>query len=243
MKKNTYSTGLVLYASLALAMSIAAPRQSSADAPSFCSLLNPSAQRSSGSGSGQQPPSQRPPRSGNNGPVNSRPPVHSRPPQNGGDPSQGRPPRPNPGPNPPSPPTGDPVTNPGNSAPGQVRPPSPGRPPVRPPAHPSPRPPVYHYPPFGPRPGFIWGGGNGWRLHQFFLGNRPLVRPIHRHHFYVGGYFPSMYLPYMQPIPIDLLEYLPPVPPGYDIGYFDGYGLVYDSNTLRVLSAIDLYRY
>lgn len=52
-----------------------------------------------------------------------------------------------------------------------------------------------------------------------------------------------MYLPYVQPIPVDLLEYLPPVPPGYEIGYYDGYGLVYHSSTLRILSAIDLYRY
>lgn len=233
MKKNIYSTGLVLYALLALATLIAVPRQLSAGAPSF------GAQQSSGPGSGQQPPSQRPPRSGNNESGNDRPPVHSRPPQNGRDPSQGRPPRPNPAPNPPSPPTGGPVTNPGNSAPGPVRPPNPSRPPVRPPV----RPPAYHYPPFGPRPGFIWGGGNGWRLHQFFLGSGPLASPVHRHHFYAGGYFPPMYLPRMQPIPIDLMEYLPPVPPGYEIGYFDGYGLVYHSNTLRVLSVIDLYRY
>jgi hypothetical protein len=240
MKKNIYLSGFVVYASLALAMSVAAPPHASAGAASFRGPLNAIAQQHGGPDGGQPSQSQRPPRSGHDGPGNGGgPPAHSRPPRNPGDSPQGRPPRPNPVPNPPSPPTGGPVTGPGKPVPGPVRPPSPGRPPVRP----APRPPVYHYPPFGPRPGFLWGGGNGWRLHQFFLGDRPLAYPAHRHHFFVGGYFPSMYLPYVQPIPVDLLEYLPPVPPGYEIGYYDGYGLVYHSSTLRILSAIDLYRY
>lgn len=102
---------------------------------------------------------------------------------------------------------------------------------------------MYHHPHTGPLPGFLWGGGNGWRLHQFFLGSRPLVRPIHRHHLYVGGFFPFTYLPEMQLIAYDLMEYLPPVPAGYAMGYYDGYGLVYDPQTLQIVSLIDLYRY
>jgi hypothetical protein len=39
------------------------------------------------------------------------------------------------------------------------------------------------------------------------------------------------------------MVYLPPVPPGYEIGYFDGYCLVYDPYTLRIESVLDLYRY
>jgi hypothetical protein len=238
MRRNTYVTGFVMYASLTLATSIAAPRQLSAGARLF------NAQQRNAPDRVQQVPSPQPPRNGNNAAPGNQPrPVHSRSPRGGGEQSQGRPPQPSPAPNPPSPPTGGPGTNPGNSARGPVRPPIPGRPPIRPPVHPSPRPPIYHYPPFGPRPGFIWGGGNGWRLHQFFLGNRPLANPTYRHHLYAGGYFPSVYLPYLQPIPIDLMEYLPPVPAGCDIGYFDGYALVYDTNTLRIISVIDLYRY
>src|ERR1700679_3956636 len=102
MKKNNFNTGLVLYASLALATFLAAPRQVLAGAPSFGSPLDPGAQQSSGPGNGQQPAGPRPPRGGNSGPGFCRPSFHSRPPQNGGGPSQGRPPRPNPAPNPPS---------------------------------------------------------------------------------------------------------------------------------------------
>ena len=69
------------------------------------------------------------------------------------------------------------------------------------------------------------------------------MQPTRRHYFFAGEYFPFLYLPYMQPIPPQILEYLPPVPSGYDIGYYDGYGLVYDPNTLMIISVIDLYRY
>jgi hypothetical protein len=33
------------------------------------------------------------------------------------------------------------------------------------------------------------------------------------------------------------------VPPGYEIGYYDGYCLVYDPYSLEIVSVIDLYRY
>jgi hypothetical protein len=59
----------------------------------------------------------------------------------------------------------------------------------------------------------------------------------------MGGYFPRIYLERIQPIPPDLTVYLPPVPPGYEVGYYDGYCLVYDPFTLRIVSVIDLYRY
>jgi hypothetical protein len=47
----------------------------------------------------------------------------------------------------------------------------------------------------------------------------------------------------LQPIPPDLMIYPPPVPPGYEVGYYDGYCLLYDPGTLRIVSVIDLYRY
>jgi len=39
------------------------------------------------------------------------------------------------------------------------------------------------------------------------------------------------------------MVYLPPMPPGYALGYYDGYCLLYDQRTLRIVSVIDLYRY
>jgi len=233
VKKNTYTaTGFTLYAALALAPSIAAPRQLLAGAPTF------SAQQGGGPDRGQQQPSQRLPRGGDNTSGNHQSRANSRPAQGGGEPHQSRPPRPNSAPNQTSPPTGGPITNPGNPSPGPVRPPRPSRPP-----RPTPRPPVYHYPPFGPRRGFIWGGGNGWRLHQFFMGEMHPIDLAHRRQLYVGGYIPFIYLPHVQLIPTDLMVYLPPVPPGYEIGYYDGYCFVYDPHTLLIVSLIDLYRY
>ena len=141
-------------------------------------------------------------------------------------PGQAGPPRPAPAPSP---------------QPGRPRPPA--QSPSRPPAHFPVRPPRYHQPHHGTLPGYAWGGGSGWRLRQFFLGVRPRMGVAHRHHFYVGGFFPFNYMAYMQPIPHDLMVYLPPIPVGYDVGYYDGYCLVYDPQTLQIISVIDLDRY
>ena len=64
-----------------------------------------------------------------------------------------------------------------------------------------------------------------------------------RPHFYPGGYFPRQYVTMIQPIPPDIITYLPPVPPGYAIGYYDGYTVVYDPTTFLIASVLDLFRY
>jgi hypothetical protein len=66
---------------------------------------------------------------------------------------------------------------------------------------------------------------------------------MHRQYFYAGSYFPPALVNRIQPIPDDLMWYLPPVPPGLELGYYDGYCLLYDPWTLRIVSVIDLYRY
>jgi hypothetical protein len=132
-----------------------------------------------------------------------------------------------------------PATRPGRPGNGYLHPP--GRPAPRPPAY---YPPHYGHPHYGPpRPHYVWGGGNGWRLRHFFLGDMRPVRGWHRHPLFIGGYFPQAHLARIQPIPEHLMVYLPPVPPGYEIGYFDGYCLIYDPYTLRIESVLDLYRY
>jgi hypothetical protein len=47
----------------------------------------------------------------------------------------------------------------------------------------------------------------------------------------------------MVPIPPSLIAYLPPIPAGYQIGYYDGYAIVYDPYTGMILSIIDLFNY
>lgn len=110
--------------------------------------------------------------------------------------------------------------------------------------HQHPRPPAYPHSYYGPRyPTYAWGPGNGWRLRHFFIGNGRPVNRWHRHHLFVGGYLPVHFLGNMQPVPPSLMFYLPPVPRGYEIGFFDGYCVVYDPYTLRIVSVIDLYEY
>jgi hypothetical protein len=89
----------------------------------------------------------------------------------------------------------------------------------------------------------VWGGGNGWRLHQFFLRDMRRVDRWNRHQLFVGGFVPRTFVDWIQPIPPQLMVYMPPVPPGHAIGYFDGYCMVYDPYTLQIESVIDLYRY
>jgi hypothetical protein len=217
-----HNSRVPLVALMALGGLLLASPSLSAGASFFQGASTPGPLRGGGHGNGQQTPSPRPPQ--------------TRPPQNGGDHSQGRPPRSNPGPNPRPPQNG----GPGRPTPG------PGRPPghTYPPHSPSPRPPVHRPPPYHPgHPNYIWGGGNGWRLHQFFLGDMRRINRIHRHHFYAGSYFPQIFVANIQPVPPDLMVYLPPVPPGLEIGYYDGYCLIYDPDTLRIVSVIDLYRY
>ncbi len=174
-----------------------------------------------------------------NGRRGNHSPSQTRPPGNGTGPSQGAPGRPSPAWRPAPPQHGGPWVKPGHPGFGPVHPPQTGHPGV-----PSPRPPSHHPQHHGPgRPGYVWGGGNGWRLHQFFLGDMRGMNRRHRQDFYPGTYLPRIYLGSIQPIPPDLMVYLPPVPPGYSVGYYDGYCLLYDPYTLRIVSVVDLYRY
>jgi hypothetical protein len=61
-------------------------------------------------------------------------------------------------------------------------------------------------------------------------------RPV----FTIGGYYPYADIGYLQPIPPDVYGYLPPPPPGYRMGYYDGYVVVYDPITYFIANLIDL---
>lgn len=51
---------------------------------------------------------------------------------------------------------------------------------------------------------------------------------------------PPAYRPYISPLPEYVVSYLPPPPPGYAMGYYQGYAVVYDPVTFLILSTIDL---
>jgi hypothetical protein len=61
-----------------------------------------------------------------------------------------------------------------------------------------------------------------------------------RPRFVVGGFFPYAYIPYITPVPPNVYGYLPPPPPGYQIGYYQGYVVVYDPVTYFIANVIDL---
>ena len=58
--------------------------------------------------------------------------------------------------------------------------------------------------------------------------------------FSVGGYFPYGDIGYLSPLPVGLYGQLPPPPPGYQMGYFDGYVVVYDPLTYFIANMVDL---
>lgn len=171
----------------------------------------------------------------------------------GGPPSGGRPPgggRPNPGG-----PQIQPVPGPGRPQPSRPNPPkpnppsrpNPGRPtiqpvpgprPPRPPVRPG-RPPSWGRPPAS-RPTYGWRPNDRFWLHNYYRRNLGYINLANRPVFTVGGFFPFAYIPYITPAPPAVYGYLPPPPPGYQIGYYDGYVVVYDPVTYFIANVIDL---
>jgi len=175
------------------------------------------------------------------------------PPPGGGNPGGGRPPNggmpQNPGNGAGRPPGGNPGGGrpPGN---GSGRPPGGGggnnRPNPRPtpprpnPSRPNPgRPPQWGRPPVS-RPNYRWRPNDRVWLHHYYGRNLGYINIATRPRFVVGGFFPYGYVPYITPAPPAVLGYLPPVPPGYQIGYYQGYVVVYDPVTYFIANVIDL---
>jgi hypothetical protein len=174
--------------------------------------------------------------------------------------------RPNPGtpkPTPGRPSTGRPSTGrpstgrPGNGQqPGKpgVRPnpgggnnrPQPGRPPSRPsPGRPQPgrpgagRPPQWGRPPAN-RPSYTFRPNDRSYLHRYYSRRLLSINRARRAHFVIGGYFPYGDIQYLSPLPPDVYGYLPPPPPGYQMGYYDGYVVVYDPVSYFIANLVDL---
>jgi hypothetical protein len=61
-------------------------------------------------------------------------------------------------------------------------------------------------------------------------------RPV----FAVGGFFPYADINYLEPLPPDVYAQMPPPPPGYQMGYYDGYVVVYDPISYYIADVIDL---
>ncbi|MEI9980398.1 MAG: hypothetical protein WDN23_15610 [Edaphobacter sp.] len=116
-----------------------------------------------------------------------------------------------------------------------------GGPPPRPnPSRPVPgRPPSWGRPPVN-RPSYGWRPNDRAWLHRYYGRDLGYINTGLRPRFVVGGFFPFAYIPYITPVPPAVYGYLPPPPPGYQIGYYQGYVVVYDPVTYFIANVIDL---
>src|ERR1700744_5565872 len=183
-------------------------------------------------------------RPGGGGPPNQggqRPPNQGRPggpPNNGGGGPQIQPhPNPRPQPQPgPKPQPGQP-NRPPNRPPNQGRPPNNGgRPGNRPPQQ---RPPQWGRPP-AHRPSYGFRPGDRDSLRRYYASRFGYINRARRPIFLIGGFLPFADLAYLSPLPVSLYGALPPIPPGCQVGYWDGYVIVYDPMTGYIVSVVDL---
>lgn len=142
--------------------------------------------------------------------------------------------RPNPGggnrPRPPQPNPDRPQIQPIRPNPGggnRPRPPRPGRPPQwgRPPQN---------------RPSYNFRRNDRVWLRHYYFRNLGYINRANRPRFVIGGFFPFAYINFLSPVPPHVYSYLPPPPPGYQLGYYDGYIVVYDPVTFYIANVIDL---
>ncbi len=139
----------------------------------------------------------------------------------------------------PSPGSGPGRPQPGRPGPGRPQPnrPVPGRPiPGRPGGG---RPPSWGRPP-QQRPSYAFRPNDRDRLLRHYRSHLRYINRSRRPLFSVGGYFPYGDVGYLSPLPVGLYAQLPPPPFGYQMGYFDGYVVVYDPVTYFIANMVDL---
>ena len=62
----------------------------------------------------------------------------------------------------------------------------------------------------------------------------------HRPHWVVGGFIDRGQVTYIEPVPAEVIVGFPAVPAGFVWGYWEGYCIVYDPNTLEIVYVVDL---
>jgi hypothetical protein len=101
------------------------------------------------------------------------------------------------------------------------------------------RPPQWGRPPQN-RPSYSFRPSDRDRLRGYYAARMRAINRANRPRFAVGGYYPYADIGYLQPVPPDVYGYLPPPPPGYQMGYYDGYVVVYDPITYFIANLVDL---
>ncbi len=77
-------------------------------------------------------------------------------------------------------------------------------------------------------------------LRRYYSGPWDLP-PGLRRKYYRTGALPRGWERRIHPFPPEVIEVLPLLPPDYDCGYLDGYGIIYNRRTRVVLDAVDLF--
>lgn len=80
---------------------------------------------------------------------------------------------------------------------------------------------------------------DGPKLRQHYKGIEKVDR-ARRAEYRIGARLPDDWRRRMHPVPAAVIRELPPLPPGYAVGYFDGYCVAYDPTTLMIADVIDL---
>ena len=78
------------------------------------------------------------------------------------------------------------------------------------------------------------------QLRSHYARNLKNVKTANRPHFQRGERIPQSYRSHITPVPASVRRGLPPPPAGYQVGYYQGYSVVYDPTTYVILSVLDL---
>jgi Ni/Co efflux regulator RcnB len=80
------------------------------------------------------------------------------------------------------------------------------------------------------------------RFSSHYQGNIKQMQkhPDKRHHIRAGEHLPSDYRSHLKSVPASYYRNMPPPPPGYRFGYYDGYVVAYNPTTQIVADVLDL---
>lgn len=90
------------------------------------------------------------------------------------------------------------------------------------------------------RPTFNFRSNDRNNLRRYYANRFGSIDRAHRPAFRMGGYLPYEDLGFLSPVPPGAWGALPPIPYGYQAGYWDGYVIIYDPNTGYILYVSDL---
>ena len=89
-------------------------------------------------------------------------------------------------------------------------------------------------------PSYRFDGSDRVVLQRYYQPSLPRVQAERRPHFAPGHVIAPAYRPHVQVLPSHYRRHLPPPPRGYEVGYYQGYSVVYDPLSFTILSVLDL---